>query len=81
MNMDRDATAGSLIETLETGIKREQESNSFYMAAAAKAATPGQRSLLMQLAEEELRHRDNLERLLQAARAQLEIDRAITGDI
>lgn len=70
----------SLIETLETGIKREEESNRFYLDAAAKAATPSQKKLLLRLAEEELCHRENLIRLLQATIAQTEIDRAISGD-
>jgi rubrerythrin len=50
------------------------------MEAAARAATPRQRDLLLRLAEEELAHRENLLNLLQAAKAQLEIDRAISGD-
>ncbi|MBI4720371.1 MAG: hypothetical protein HY770_03940 [Chitinivibrionia bacterium] len=70
----------SLETTLETGIKREEESNRFYLDAAARAATPCQKKLLLRLAEEELGHRENLIQLLQAARAQAEIDRAISGD-
>jgi len=79
--VQRRITAESLIEILEHGISREEESNSFYLEAASRAATPRQRKLLLQLAEEERCHRENLVRLLNAARAQLEIDRAITGDI
>lgn len=78
--MADDSISWSLIETLETGIKREEESNRFYLDAAAKAATPRQKKLLLQLADEELCHRENLIRLLQATRAQKEIDRAISGD-
>lgn len=77
----RQITAESLIEILEKGIRREEESKSFYLDAAARAATPRQKRILLQLAEEERRHRENLVRLLNAAQAQLEIDRAITGDL
>jgi rubrerythrin len=70
----------SLEATLETGIKREEESNRFYLDAASRAATPSQKRLLLRLADEELNHRENLIRLLQATRAQAEIDRAISGD-
>jgi rubrerythrin len=71
----------SLIETLERGIKREEESNRFYLDAAARSAVPRQRKILLQLADEELGHKENLIRLIQAARHQAEIDRAICDDL
>lgn len=78
--MADDSKSYSLIETLETAIKREEESNKFYLDAAALAALPNQKKLLLRLADEELCHRENLIRLLQAIKAQTEIDRAISGD-
>jgi len=78
--MADDSKSYSLTETLETAIKREEESNKFYLDAAAMAAIPSQKKILLRLADEELCHRENLIRLLQAINAQTEIDRAISGD-
>ncbi|NIM20229.1 MAG: hypothetical protein GTO51_08365 [Candidatus Latescibacteria bacterium] len=70
----------SLIEILEQGIKREEETRAFYIEAASCVCTPAQKRLLLRLAEEEVNHKRNLINLLEAAKAQREIDLAITGD-
>jgi rubrerythrin len=73
-------STNSLIDILETGIKREEEANEFYLEAAGRVISPRQKKILLQLAREERGHKANLLKLLTAAKAQKEIDRAISGD-
>ena len=75
------SSTDSLIDILETGIKREEEANEFYLEAAERVISPRQKKILLQLAREELGHKANLLKLLTAAKAQKEIDRAISGDV
>lgn len=67
-------------EILEMAMKREQDSYNFYMTASERAQTEYEKRMFLALAEEEQGHRDALAKQLEEVLAQLEIDRAITGD-
>ena len=67
-------------EILEMAMKREQDSVNFYTTAAERAQTETERKMFLDLVEEEQGHRDALHKQLEEVLAQLEIDRAITGE-
>ncbi len=70
----------SLKEILKTAIAREDASYHFYMEALDNAVTTAEKKLLHELALEELEHKQKLERQYEEILAQLEVDRAITGE-
>lgn len=67
-------------EILEMAMKRESDSYNFYLTAAERAQTQAEKRMFLALAEEEQGHRDSLAHQLEEVMAQLEIDRAITGE-
>lgn len=71
----------SMREILEMAIEREKKSLEFYRTAATQATTKVERELFERLAEEEVRHHEQLTMQLEGILAQMEIDRAITGEL
>lgn len=67
-------------EILEMAMKRENDSYNFYLTASERAQTVYEKRMFLALAEEEQGHRDALAKQLDEVLAQLEIDRAITGE-
>ncbi len=67
-------------EILEMAMKREQDSVNFYTTAAERAQNNTEKKMFLDLVEEEQGHRDALARQLEEVLAQMEIDRAITGE-
>ena len=68
-----------MMEILMEAIKREQESYDYYYRAALQAAKPATRKMLLNLADWEKGHIDELTNHVMELNAQIEIDRAITG--
>lgn len=71
----------SMMEILMEAIKREQESYDYYYRAALQAAKPGTRKLLLNLADWEKGHIEELTHHVMELKAQMEIDRAMTGGL
>jgi len=71
----------SMMEVLMEAIKREQESYDYYYRAALQAAKPATRKMLLCLAEWEKGHVEELTNHVMELKAQMEIDRAITGGL
>ncbi|MEP9411937.1 MAG: hypothetical protein HRF42_11175 [Candidatus Brocadia sp.] len=71
----------AIMEVLMEAIKREQESYDYYYRAALQAAKPATRKMLLNLAEWEKGHIDELTNHVMELKAQMEIDRAITGGL
>ena len=67
-------------EILEMAMKREHDSVAFYTTAAERAQTQMERKMFLELVEEERGHASALEKQLEQVLAQLEIDRAMTGE-
>ena len=67
-------------EIVEMAMKREQDSVAFYTTAAERAQTSMEKKMFLELVEEEKGHRDALAHQLDEILAQLEVDRAITGE-
>jgi len=70
----------SLKDILGIAIEREEQSHKFYMNALTKAVTTAEKKLLLELAKEELSHKEKLEKQLEDVIAQLDVDQAITGE-
>jgi len=71
----------AIMEVLMEAIKREQESYDYYYRAALQAAKPATRKMLLSLAEWEKGHIEELTNHVMELKAQMEIDRAITGGL
>ncbi|KAB2835244.1 MAG: hypothetical protein F9K48_04655, partial [Candidatus Brocadia sp.] len=71
----------TMMEILMEAIKREQESYDYYYRAALQTAKPATRKILLTLAEWEKGHIDELTNHVMELKAQMEIDRAITGGL
>ena len=68
-----------MMEILTEAIRREQESYDYYYRAASQAAKPATRKMLLNLAEWEKGHIEELENHIKELKAQKEADRAMTG--
>ncbi|MGQ3683828.1 MAG: hypothetical protein ACUBOA_02235 [Candidatus Loosdrechtia sp.] len=69
----------TIMEILMEAIKREQESYDYYYRAALQATKPATRKMLLKLAEWEKEHVSELSNHIMEIKAQMEIDRAMTG--
>ncbi len=69
----------TMIEILEEAIQREKDSYDYYHHAAAVAVKPSAKKMFLSLAEREKDHITELCAHLMELKAQMEIDRAITG--
>lgn len=81
MEFNQPSEAGSIMNVLVEAIKREQESYDYYYSASLKATKPATKKLLLDLAEWEKSHIEELEHHVAELKAQMEIDRAITGGL
>lgn len=81
MKIGRTPEPVTIMEVLMEAIKREQESYDYYYRAALQAAKPATRKMLLNLAEWEKGHIDELTNHVMELNAQMEIDRAITGGL
>ncbi len=69
----------SIKEILEMAIRREASSYDFYMMAHQRACQKADRELFRRLAEEELTHKQNLQRQLEEVQARIYTDQALSG--
>ncbi len=81
MKINKASEPCSMMEVLMEAIKREQESYDYYYRASLQAAKPATRKMLLSLAEWEKGHIDELTNHVMELKAQMEIDRAITGGL
>ncbi|HHT9110663.1 MAG TPA: hypothetical protein ACFYDZ_05820 [Candidatus Brocadiaceae bacterium] len=81
MKINQTTEPSSIMEVLLEAIKREQESYDYYYRAALQAAKPATRKMLLTLAEWENGHIEELTNHVLELKAQMEIDRAITGGL
>ncbi len=81
MKIDRAPEPVSIMDVLMEAIKREQESYDYYYCAALQATKPATRKMLLCLAEWEKGHIEELSNHVMELKAQMEIDRAITGGL
>ncbi len=81
MKINQTLVPDTIMEVLMEAIKREQESYDYYYRAALQAAKPATRKMLLNLAEWEKGHIDELTNHVMELKAQMEIDRAITGGL
>lgn len=81
MKTNRTSEPSTMMDVLMEAIKREQESYDYYYRAALQAAKPATRKILLTLAEWEKGHIDELTNHVMELKAQMEIDRAITGGL
>ncbi len=81
MKINKTAEPNNMMEILVEAIKREQESYDYYYRASLQAAKPATRKMLLTLAEWEKGHIDELTNHVMELKAQMEIDRAITGGL
>ncbi len=79
MQIEKMAQPGAMMEILIEAIKREQESYDYYHCAALQAAKPATRKMLLNLAEWEKGHIEELANHVKELKAQMEADRAMTG--
>ena len=81
MNKNQSSQPCTMMEILMEAIKKEQESYDYYYKAALQATKPATRKMLLCLAEWEKDHIDELTNHVMELKAQVEIDRAITGGL
>ncbi|GAB62958.1 MAG: hypothetical protein DWB56_07440 [Candidatus Jettenia sp.] len=81
MKISYTSEPSSMMEILMEAIKREQESYDYYYRAALQAAKPATRKLLLNLADWEKGHIEELTNHVMELKAQMEIDRAMTGGL
>ncbi len=81
MKIQKTSEPCAIMEVLMEAIKREQESYDYYYRASLQAAKPATRRMLLNLAEWEKGHIDELTNHVLELKAQMEIDRAITGGL
>ncbi|MBM4066899.1 MAG: hypothetical protein FJ266_14915 [Planctomycetes bacterium] len=79
MKTSHTSEPNSMMDVLIEAIKREQESYDYYYRAALQAVKPATRKMLLCLAEWEKGHIEELTNHVMELKAQMEIDRAITG--
>ncbi|MFH1861397.1 MAG: ferritin family protein [bacterium] len=72
----------TICDILQMAIRREEASYHFYMQAYERAVLRVEKELFYRLAQEELLHKQNLERQLEEANCRTFTDRALSaGDI
>lgn len=81
MKINQTSEPGAIMDLLIEAIKREQESHDYYYRAALQAAKPATRKMFLTLAEWEKGHIAELTNHVLELKAQIEIDRAITGGL
>ena len=81
MKINQTSESNTMMEVLMEALKREQESYDYYYRASLKAAKPATRKMLLTLAEWEKGHIEELTNHIMELKAQMEIDRAITGGL
>lgn len=81
MKINKTSEPVTMMEVLMEAIRREQESYDYYYRAALQAAKPATRKMLLNLAEWEKGHIEELTSHVMELKAQMEIDRAITGGL
>lgn len=81
MKINKISEPATMMEVLMEAIRREQESYDYYYRAALQAAKPATRKMLLNLAEWEKGHIEELTNHVMELKAQMEIDRAITGGL
>jgi rubrerythrin len=69
----------TMMEILEEAILREKDAYDYYQHAATVAIKPSAKKVLLSLADREKGHMAEICALLTEVKAQMEIDRAITG--
>ncbi len=69
----------SMLEILEMAIRREESSHNFYMIAHQRACHRVDKELFLRLAQEELMHKQNLQRQLDEVSARIFTDQAMSG--
>ncbi len=69
----------SIREILEMAIRREEASHGFYMIAHQRSCHRVDKELFLRLAQEELLHKQNLQRQLDEVNARLFTDRALSA--
>jgi len=79
VEIKQSSEVNSIINILVEAIKKEQESYDYYYNASLKATKPATKKLLLDLAEWEKSHIEELKHHVAELKAQREIDRAITG--
>lgn len=68
----------SIQEILKMAIKKEDSAHTFYMVAHNCACHPVDKELLLRLAQEELLHKQNLQRQLEEVKARIFTDQALS---
>jgi len=81
MKNEQSLQSCTIMEILMEAIKREQESYDYYYRASLQATKPATRRMLLNLAEWEKEHIEELTNHVMEVKAQMEIDRAITGGL
>lgn len=81
MKIGHTSEPSTIMEILMEAIKREQESYDYYYRAALQATKPATRKMLLSLAEWEKEHIGELSNHVMELKAQMEIDRAMTGGL
>ena len=81
MKINKTSEPCSIMEVLMEAIKREQESYDYYYRASLQAAKPATRKMLLNLAEWEKGHIDELTNHVLELKAQMDADRAMTGGL
>ncbi|MDR4507689.1 MAG: hypothetical protein MRJ65_05540 [Candidatus Brocadiaceae bacterium] len=79
MQLDKSSEPYTIMEVLQEAIKKERESYDYYHQAALKSTKPATRKMFLTLANWEKEHLEELLHHVNELKAQLEIDRAITG--
>lgn len=79
MTIYKTSEALTMMEILEEAIQREKDSYDYYHHAATVAVKPSAKKMFLSLAEREKDHMSELCDHLTELKAQMEIDRAITG--
>jgi rubrerythrin len=69
----------SVREILEMAIKKEESAHLFYMIAHDRACNKVEKDLFLQLAQEELVHKQNLQRQLEEIKARMFTDQALSS--
>lgn len=75
----KDPKEMTLVEILEDAIHRENDAYDYYTNAASAAVDPSAKKMFLSLAEREKEHVMEICDMLTQIRAQMEVDRAITG--
>ena len=71
----------SMQDILRLAIEREEDARAFYLQARERARTPFEEELFDRLAQQELQHKNDLEKQLQEIEAQIETDRALSFEM